>query len=135
MRIGELATQTGVSVRSLRYYEEHGLLTSHRTASGQRTYDAGAVERVRLLRRLYAAGLTSTTIGTLLPCVDTPSNDVSREAIEVMGRERDRISAQIAELLTTRDDLSYLIDAATTFHRDQVRDTPPLAATAAELVA
>ena len=34
MRIGELATTTGVSVRALRYYEEQGLLKAERTASG-----------------------------------------------------------------------------------------------------
>lgn len=129
MRIGELAEQTATSVRSLRYYEEHGLLGAQRTVSGQRRYTADAVERVRLLRRLYGAGLTSATIATLLPCVDTPSGAVTREAIEIMSRERARITTQIAELLTTRDDLAYLIDAANRFHQDQLdadRDSPSL---------
>jgi len=135
MRIGELAGQTGASVRALRYYEERALLTSQRTASGQCLYSPDAVKRVRLLRQLYNAGQTSTTIATLLPCVDTPSNDVTREAIEVMRREHARIGQQITELITTRDDLSYLIDAAAAFHRDQLATDQPPAATASELVA
>jgi len=38
VRIGELAERTGVSVRSLRYYETKGLLGSERTSGGQREY-------------------------------------------------------------------------------------------------
>jgi DNA-binding transcriptional MerR regulator len=120
MRIGELARQTGASVRSLRYYEEHGLLSAHRTASAQRNYDADAVERVRLLRRLYSAGLTSSTIAMLLPCVTTPSDQVTRQSIDIMRREHARISGQITDLTTTRDDLAYLIDTAAAFHRNQL---------------
>jgi DNA-binding transcriptional MerR regulator len=134
VRIGELSAQTGASVRALRYYEEHGLLFSQRTASGQRRYQSDAVERVRLLRRLYSAGLSSTTIATLLPCVDSPSGDVSRESIEIMRREHARISDQIAGLITTRDDLSFLIDAAAAFRRGQLDGDQQSHATAAELV-
>lgn len=119
MRIGELAGQTGVSVRALRYYEERGLIQARRSVSGQRIYDPDVVERVRLLRRLYSAGLTSTTIASLLPCVDTPSTEVTLEALDVMRREHARISDQISELTATRHDLSYLIDGAAAFHRDQ----------------
>ncbi len=131
MRIGDLATQSGASVRSLRYYEEHGLLRPERTTGAQRIYGPDAVERVRLLRRLYSAGLTSTTIASLLPCVDTPSEAVTRATMDVMRREHARISGQISELITTRDDLSYLIDAAAGFHRDQLAGgtTPALRAT------
>ncbi|MDQ2814506.1 MAG: MerR family transcriptional regulator [Actinomycetota bacterium] len=120
MRIGELAAQTGASVRALRYYEEQGLLSPQRTASAQRTYSADSVERVRLLRRLYSAGLTSKIIASLLPCVDTPSAAVTRETMDIMRREHARIGAQVIELIATRDDLAYLIDAAAAFHRDQL---------------
>ena len=61
MRIGELAEKSGVSVRSLRYYEEQSLLHSSRSESGQRLYLAAAVGRVILIQRLYAAGLSSRT--------------------------------------------------------------------------
>ncbi|MEV4455999.1 MerR family transcriptional regulator [Microbispora sp. NPDC049633] len=111
MRIGELASQAGVSVRSLRYYEEQGLLTSTRSPSGQRHYTEDEVERVRFIQRLYGAGLSSRTIAEVLPCVDTPSERNSDEAFERLVQERDRISRHIDELAQARDALDLLIDA------------------------
>jgi DNA-binding transcriptional MerR regulator len=107
MRIGDLAARAGVSVRSLRYYEEQGLLAAARTASGQRTYDQAAVDRVRLVQQLYAAGLSSRTIAQLMPCVDAGVATPESEAL--LTRERDRITAQMAELQAARDRLDEVI--------------------------
>ncbi|MFJ5265236.1 MerR family transcriptional regulator [Streptomyces sp. NPDC088387] len=112
MRIGELAARAGVSVRALRYYEEHGLLTSDRSPSGQRHYGEESVERVRFIQGLYAAGLSSRTIVELLPCVETPSERNSDAALERMAQERDRLSAHIEELMRTRDALDRLVAMA-----------------------
>jgi DNA-binding transcriptional MerR regulator len=111
VRIGELAERAGVSVRSLRYYEEQGLLTSDRSQSGQRHYTEDAVERVRFLQRLYAAGLSSRTIGELLPCVDSPSAENTDAAYRRMVEERDHLTTHIEELIRTRDALDQLIEA------------------------
>lgn len=110
MRIGELGARAGVSVRSLRYYEEQGLLTSTRTAAGQRTYAEADVDRVVLLQRLYAAGLSSRTIAELLPCVYAPSVENSDRAWARMREERERLDAHINELLRTRDALDKHIE-------------------------
>ncbi|WIB60159.1 MerR family transcriptional regulator [Curtobacterium sp. MCLR17_007] len=107
MRIGDLAARAGVSVRSLRYYEEQGLLVADRTAAGQRTYDDAAVERVRLVQQLYAAGLSSRTIAQLLPCVD--AGVATPESFALLTDERDRITAQMAELRAARDRLDEVI--------------------------
>ncbi|MFC7327208.1 MerR family transcriptional regulator [Marinactinospora rubrisoli] len=115
MRIGELASRTGVSVRSLRYYEEQGLLRSTRSRSGQRHYLESDVDRVRFLQRLYAAGLSSRAIAELLPCADAPSEAHSDAALARMAAERDRLSAQIAELRRARDELDELMDLARAF--------------------
>lgn len=120
MRIGELAARTGVSVRSLRYYEEQGLLTSVRSASGQRHYTEAEVERVVFIQRLYAAGLSSRTIAELLPCVDSPSEENSDASLERMAQERDRLSEHIADLLRTRDALDALMTSARA-HRESLR--------------
>ena len=69
MRIGELARRTGVSERSLRYYEQQGLLAADRTPGGQRDYPERAVDRVIRIQELFAAGLHSKKIARLLPCM------------------------------------------------------------------
>lgn len=111
MKIGELAARTDVSVRSLRYYEQQGLLASTRTSGGQRRYDEHAVTRVTFIQRLFAAGLSTRTILELLPCVVSPSAHNSDAALTAMIRERDRMSRTIEELVTARDGLDTLIDA------------------------
>lgn len=90
MRIGELASRTGVSVRALRYYEEQGLLVAERSASGQRHYPDGAVDRVNLIQQLYAAGLSSRTIVDLLPCVidGNATPGAARPAVGGTGPDR-----------------------------------------------
>ncbi len=108
MRIGDLATRAGVSVRALRYYEEQGLLAAARSAGGQRHYPQAAVDRVQLIQHLYAAGLASRTIAELLPCVD--ANVSTPESRARLAAERDRIDAQIADLIRTRDRLDAIIE-------------------------
>ncbi|MFF4756804.1 MerR family transcriptional regulator [Streptomyces sp. NPDC002514] len=130
MRIGELASRAGVSVRSLRYYEDQGLLTSSRSASGQRHYTESEVERVSFIQRLYAAGLSSRTIAELLPCVDSPSEETSDAALERMAQERDRLSGHIDDLIRTREALDTLMAVART-HRDRLRSARAAAGPAA----
>ncbi|GCD39809.1 MerR family transcriptional regulator [Streptomyces chrestomyceticus JCM 4735] len=110
MRIGELATRTGVSVRALRYYEEQQLLSSERSPSGQRLYQDAAVDRVRLIRQLYAAGLPSKSIRTLLAC---ESSVATPELLTWFSGERDRIDRQIDDLVQARERLDGLIATAT----------------------
>jgi DNA-binding transcriptional MerR regulator len=112
MRIGELAARTGVSVRSLRYYEEQGLLVSVRSPSGQRHYPEAAADRVAFIQRLYAAGLSSRTILEVLPCAESPSEENSDAALARLAEERDRLSAHIDELVRTRDALDAITETA-----------------------
>ncbi|MYY07167.1 MULTISPECIES: MerR family transcriptional regulator [unclassified Streptomyces] len=123
MRIGQLASRTGVSVRSVRYYEEQGLLTGARSPGGQRIYTDADVERVVFIQRMYGAGLSSRTIAEVLPCVDAPSEANSDSALERLALERDRLDAHIAELLRTRDALDVLMATARA-HRDQLGTAP-----------
>ncbi|GHC78336.1 MerR family transcriptional regulator [Streptomyces flavofungini] len=110
MRIGELAAATGVSVRALRYYEEQDLLSADRSPSGQRHYRPAAVERVRLIQQLYAAGLASKAIVDLLPCIET--DEVAPQLLERLRAERARLDGQITGMLATRDRLDAAIALA-----------------------
>ncbi|MER6999169.1 MerR family transcriptional regulator [Streptomyces sp. NPDC000410] len=116
MRIGELAERTGVSERSLRYYEKQGLLAADRTGGGHRQFLDGAVDRVILIQQLYAAGLHSKKIAQLLPCMrDTdggPSASATPRLVADLSAERDRIDQMIAELVRSRDILDEVIETA-----------------------
>jgi MerR family transcriptional regulator, Zn(II)-responsive regulator of zntA len=68
MNIGELARQTGVSIRSLRYYEAKRLLTAQRGENRYRTYDPTAVERVRMIQFYLGLGLSTNEILDVVFC-------------------------------------------------------------------
>ncbi|MDP9983345.1 DNA-binding transcriptional MerR regulator [Pseudarthrobacter oxydans] len=108
MRIGELSAATGVSVRSLRYYEEQGLLSADRTGSGQRVYDTEAPARVGLIQELFAAGICSATMVDLLPCMSDPGVRTPKLGTRLL-EERDRISGTIANLKATQTALDRII--------------------------
>lgn len=109
MRIGDLATRTQVSVRSLRYYEEQGLLGSTRSPSGQRRYDESAIERVAQIQSLYAAGLNSATIAEMLPCLTTPSRRLARPMAKRLRAERERIDQQLRQLEAVRGSIDVVL--------------------------
>ncbi|MFD9871634.1 MerR family transcriptional regulator [Streptomyces niveus] len=116
MKIGELARRTAVSERSLRYYEEQGLLAPERTPSGHRTYPERAVDRVIRIQELFAAGLCSGKIAELLPCMRDedggPSEAATPWLVADLTRQRARIDQQIADLVRTREVLDDVITAA-----------------------
>ncbi|MEV0337895.1 MerR family transcriptional regulator [Nocardia sp. NPDC050713] len=116
MRIGELAERTGVSVRSLRYYEDKGMLAAPRSSGGQREYPEAAVERVRRIQEMFAAGLTSDTIAELLPCIHDTDGSPSAEAtpflVEKLTEERARIDRALRDLHRTCEVLDSVIRAA-----------------------
>lgn len=66
MRIGELADATGERVRTLRYWEDQGLLEAQRTEGGYREFPDAMVERVGFLRQAQALGLTLDGIREVL---------------------------------------------------------------------
>ena len=66
-KVGELATATGLTIRTLHYYEEIGLLVaSGRTEAGHRLYSDADVERLYRISLLRRLGLPLTEIGRAL---------------------------------------------------------------------
>ena len=122
MRIGELSARTGASRRSLRYYEQQGLLVSTRSPSGQRCYDDDHVQRVALIQMFLAAGMSSRTIAQMVPCMTEPNMNRARQALTAMNQERTRLSSTIEDLAAAREALDRLIDVNRTFLADMVDD-------------
>ncbi len=111
MRIGDLAERTGASVRSLRYYEELGLIESRRTTGNQRAFDDSMIERVELIRDLLAAGLPTRTIADVLPCMSEPERQTPL-LTKTLLEERERIDAAIGRLQQMRGLLDEVIAEA-----------------------
>jgi DNA-binding transcriptional MerR regulator len=79
MRISELASQTGVSIRSLRYYEQKKLITPIRLENAYRDYNESAIEQVRLIQFYLGLGLNTDEIGQLFKCKVQPGQEISSE--------------------------------------------------------
>ena len=91
MRSGELAEAGGVHVETLRYYEARGLLPEPpRRASGYREYPPEALERLRLIKRAQALGLTLDEVVELLA--------LRSDDVVACGDVEPRIRSKIAEL-------------------------------------
>ncbi|MFE9030756.1 MerR family transcriptional regulator [Streptomyces iakyrus] len=114
MFIGELSRRTGVSTRSLRYYEQQGLLRPQRRASGYREFDDSDVMVVRRVRILLAAGLNTDLIREVLPCMTDEGAvlaPICEEMAEGLRRERDRLTGSIEQLQAAHALLSSIIHA------------------------
>ena len=91
-KVGELATQTGVSVRTLHYYDEIGLLApSQRTGSGHRLYGADDVVRLQQIKSCRQLGFSLAEIRDLLSRPDYAPQQVIQLHIE---RLEEQIQAQ-----------------------------------------
>jgi len=112
VQIGELAERTGVSRRSIRYYEQQGLLHPGRTDKGWRTYDEAAVLQVRNIAELIGAGLTVEDIGHLAPCLameDLLACDDPGVALEMYQVRLRILDARMATLQRHRDELAQRV--------------------------
>ncbi|MFI8518755.1 MerR family transcriptional regulator [Streptomyces sp. NPDC085481] len=133
MRIGELGRRTGVNTHQLRYYEAQGLLRADRSANGYRDYDDGAVLRVKQIRHLLAAGLSSEDIAYLLPCAigETPELPGCPELLTAMRTRLRRLDNEMHRLARSREALTTYIDAA---ERSGAETYPPSAGAGLEPV-
>src|SRR3954462_12443105 len=96
--VAELAAAGGVPPDTVRYYERSGLLKPpRRTAAGYRSYDDGAVARLRFIRGAQRLGLRLADIRTLLEIRDTgtcpcePAGDLLRLRLAQVDREAPRL--------------------------------------------
>ena len=107
--IGGLAREAGVSTRTIRYYEEIGLLrTARRYAGGRRVFPSDALERLRFIGRLKRLGFSLGEIGELNDVFEMRQSTAAMlEALERrLETHLHTIDEQLAELSRLRDDLT-----------------------------
>jgi DNA-binding transcriptional MerR regulator len=116
MRIGELAKLSNTPTRSLRYYEEQGLIIPRRLENGYREYDPYLIDRAIQIRGLIDSGVPTKIIALILPCLDKPRgivpDDIQPELLAILRDERDRMTQRIDFLTRNRDSIANYIEAA-----------------------
>ena len=119
MLIGDLADEVGVNAKTIRYYEDIGLLPApERTSTGYRLYGPEDVARLRFVRRAQQLDLRLDEIGEILALRErgeAPCGYV-RDVAEQRLADLDE---RIAEMKAARDDLAALLTIA-----DDVADSP-----------
>jgi len=112
MKIGELAAASGTTTKTIRFYEQAGVLPEPtRTPSGYRDYGREFIDRLQFVRRAQAAGLSLREVRQVLAIYDrgdAPCGHVQ----QVLGERLDQVRAQIAELVTLEAHLETLLDHA-----------------------
>ena len=131
MRIGELADSVSVPAKTIRYYEEIGLLPPpERHPNGYRNYDEPAVDRLRFVRAAQAVGFSLGEIKEILafhergekPCghvldlVDRRARDISERiaVLERMQADLRRLSARAAAAPAPDGAYCHLIEHSST---------------------
>src|SRR3546814_7429916 len=114
MRIGELAEAAGTTTKTLRFYEEQGLLpAAERTPAGYRDYTPDAVGRIDFIHRGQAAGLTLAQVRQILDIRDDGQAPCGHVQDLLDSRLAD-LDEQIAQLVALRETITQLRDQAAT---------------------
>lgn len=112
LKIGQVAEQSGLPVKTIRYYEEIGLLAPNveRSEAGYRLFDSGVLNRLSFIKRAQSLGLSLSEISDILlvhddghlPC------GVARSRLEAKVQD---INDQIEALQMLRDELMGVLSA------------------------
>jgi DNA-binding transcriptional MerR regulator len=108
LSIGEVCRHTGLSARTVRYYEELGLLPGvRRRAGARRVYGTDEIERLRFITRLKALGLSLEEIGELnaVHAIAGSTRAMLGRLDELLARRLADLDARITELDSLRDQI------------------------------
>lgn len=121
MRIGELADAVGVNPKTIRYYEDIGLLPAPaRTSGGDRTYDHADVERLAFVRRAQQLELTLDEIREILALRERHQRPCDY-VLSVAQQHLAELDDRLAQMQRARDELRALVDGAERLPADSGR--------------
>lgn len=116
MNVGEAASRCGLPVKTIRYYEEIGLVVPGRRVNGYRAYDAADVYKLQFLQRARSLGFSIEDCRSLLSLY----GDTSRASADVKAIAQARLAdirRKIDELESLHATLSTLVNACHGDHR------------------
>ena len=107
--IGEVASRSGVSVPTVRFYEERGLIASVRTAGNQRRFERHVLRRIAVVRAGQRFGLGLAEIGEALAALPHDRPPTKRDWERMSRGWHEGLTARIEALERVRDGLSSCI--------------------------
>ena len=117
MKIGELARATGLNTRTIRFYEQEGLLPApQRTSSGYRLYGPQDIERLDFVRKAKRLGLSLEEVRSILHLHDRREATCGhvRSLLEEKLAQLDKVLEDLqkfrAEIVRLRDEAGDLVD-------------------------
>ncbi|ACZ43357.1 transcriptional regulator, MerR family [Thermobaculum terrenum ATCC BAA-798] len=112
LRIGDLAAELGLNPKTIRYYEQIGLLpAAPRTESGYRVYGPGDVERLRFVLKAKAVGLSLKEIKEIL-LLQQSGQQPCEHVLALLDRKITAVEQQLLALTSIRQELVALRDQA-----------------------
>ena len=110
MNIGEVAAQTGLPAKTIRYYEDIALVNPKRDLNGYRAFDDNDVHKLRFLARARALGFTIDDCRNLLALWEDKSR-ASADVREIAKEHLAQIEQKITDLRNMRDTLVDLVQS------------------------
>lgn len=109
MRIGEAAAATGLSAKSIRYYESLGLVSSRRLANGYRDYNEHAIGQLRLIANARRVGFSLQECRDLVALLNNRQRHSAQVKQKVLQKVA-QLDAQVEQLTQMRNTLLVLAD-------------------------
>ncbi len=108
-QIGELAKQLNITTRTIRYYEEIGLMgATERLGGGTRTYNVNDVLRLKFILKLKQLGISLKEIQELSDIFDINAQNfktITPKLIEILDQHISKVDAKMASLSSLRQDI------------------------------
>ncbi|WP_152657977.1 MerR family transcriptional regulator [Oceanobacillus sp. CFH 90083] len=112
MKIGQLSKETGVSIRSLRYYEQKSLIRPIRLENGYREYRESDIEKVKAVQLFMKLGMNTEEIYHVISCDNfqlTKNNGCAHDAVELYAERLANIREQIQHFQAIEQHLEKLL--------------------------
>ncbi len=127
MQIGELARRAGITLRTVRYYEELGLINhAVRTKGGFRLYDDGELRKLEMIRDLQELDFPLAKIRTLFSRKREARSgaDLAQDVRETLSAQLREMDHRIARYQTMRDAILETMDMVRVCASCPLRPTP-----------
>jgi MerR family redox-sensitive transcriptional activator SoxR len=109
LTIGEVVERSGIPHSALRFYEDQGLVASHRSAGNQRRYHRDVLRRLAFIKVTQRVGMSLAEIGEALSTLPVERAPSLRDWERLSRRWREELDDRITLLVALRDELTSCI--------------------------